>query len=197
MYSQNREEEIIVQLFGDKSVGHFLDVGAYDGKTFSNTLRLAELGWSGVCVEPSPTVFPGLLKVHADNPKVELVNAAVCATTGFTEFFDSGGDAVSTTQTAHKAKWEKGYGSMFKKMIIYGITFGDLFRQFGFNFDFINLDVEGVSADMFMLLPLQQLERTRCLCIEHDGKMTEIQERASQFGFGYVHHNAENIILHR
>lgn len=197
-YSQNREEEIIVQLFNAESrVGHFLDIGAYDGKTFSNTLRLVELGWSGVCVEPSPTVFPALLKLHADNPKIALVNCALAASNGLMEFYDSGGDAVSTTLTAHKTKWEAGYGSHFSKMIVNAITYGDLFRKFGLNFDFINLDVEGVSADLFMLMPLQSLEQTRCLCVEHDGKMAEIQERAAQFGFTYVHHNGENVILYR
>ena len=198
MYSQNREEEIILSLFSvEKSVGHFLDIGAYDGKTFSNTLRLAELGWSGVCVEPSPTVFPALLKLHAPNPNIALVNCAVASTTGFMDFWDSGGDAISTTHQAHKIKWERGHPVTYSKMVIYAISFSDLFRKFGLNFEFINLDVEGVSADLFMLLPLQALERTRCLCVEHDGKMEEIQVRAKQFGFDYVWHSGENIILFR
>ena len=198
MYSQNREEEVILQLFnGAEAAGHFLDIGAYDGKTFSNTLRLAELGWSGVCVEPSPTVFPALLKLYTGNDKIVLVNSAVASSNGFISFWDSGGDAISTTQHAHKTKWERGYNAHYAPMMVYGITFNDLFRQFGLNFDFINLDVEGVSADLFLLLPLQSLEKTRCLCVEHDGKMAEIQQRAAQFGFDYVHHNAENVILFR
>ncbi len=196
MYSQNREEEIIVGLFGQNEIGHFLDVGAYDGKTFSNTLRLSELGWSGVCVEPSPTVFPALLKLHRDNPKIVLVNAAVCPANGFIDFYDSGGDAVSTTLTAHKTKWESNK-VQFAKMMIYGISFSELFRKFGASFDFINLDVEGMSAAMFDLLPLSILERTRCLCVEHDGKMEEIKEKASAFGFSYVWHSGENVILFR
>lgn len=197
MYSQNREEEIIVELFGQNQVGHFLDIGAYDGKTFSNTLRLVELGWSGVCVEPSPTVFPALLNLHKDNQKIVLVNAAVCPANGFIDFYDSGGDALSTTLTSHKAKWEAGYGSKFAKMTVYGVSFQDLFRKFGTAFEFINLDVEGMSAAMFDLLPLSILEQTRCLCIEHDGRIDQIRERAASFGFGYIWHSGENIILFR
>ena len=198
MYSQNREEEIIVDLLNaGKKVGHFLDVGAYDGKTFSNTLRLVELGWSGVCVEPSPTVFPGLLKLHAGNDKVVLVNSAVTAKNGFVEFWDSGGDAISTTDAAHREKWKAGYKANYAKLLVYGITFADLFAQFGTVFDFINLDVEGASADMFMRLPLQTLEACRVLCVEHDGKLSEIQAHAARFGFQYVWHSGENIILCR
>jgi FkbM family methyltransferase len=41
--------------------GVFLDVGAHDGKTFSNTLFFEkELNWTGICVEPLPTVYERL-----------------------------------------------------------------------------------------------------------------------------------------
>jgi len=57
MFSQNDEEKHIVRFFRDKiDKGSFLDIGAYNGKAFSNTHRLALNGWSGVCLEPSPSV---------------------------------------------------------------------------------------------------------------------------------------------
>ena len=197
-YSQGREEEIILGLLNaEKRIGHFLDVGAYDGKTFSNTLRLVELGWSGVCIEPSPTVFPALLKLHAENERIALVNAAVGPKNSFVEFWDSGGDAISTTDAAHREKWKAGWNAKYAKMLVYTVTFNDLFTQFGKVFDFINLDVEGVSADMFMLLPLQSIEQCRVLCVEHDGKLAEIQTHAARFGYQYVWHSGENLILCR
>jgi FkbM family methyltransferase len=197
-YSQNYEEEIIVGLLNaEKKVGHFLDIGAYDGFTFSNTLRLAELNWSGICVEPSPTVFPQLLKRHAANERITLVQAAIGSDNAFVEFWDSGGDALSTTDAAHRDKWRTGYNAKFTKMMVYTVTFANLFTQFGTLFDFINLDVEGVSASLFMRLPLQALEQCRVLCVEHDGKLSELQAYAARFGFQYVHHNGENLILAR
>lgn len=51
--SQYGEGRWIAEHFAGR-VGRFLDVGAFDGKTFSNTWRLAQEGWFGVCVEPSP-----------------------------------------------------------------------------------------------------------------------------------------------
>jgi len=198
MYSQGREEEILVQLLNaERSVGHFLDIGAYDGKTFSNTLRLVELGWTGVCVEPSPSVFQALLKLHKDNPKVVLLNSAVCENSGFIDFYDSGGDAISTTDTAHKAKWEAGWKVNYAKFTLFAISYAELFRQYGTQFDFINLDVEGQSANMFLRLPLQSLVKTRLICVEHDGLMDEIKQHGAKFGFSYVWHSGENIILHR
>jgi hypothetical protein len=41
--------------------GIFVDVGANDGVTFSNTLWLErQLGWSGLAIEPNPEVFAKL-----------------------------------------------------------------------------------------------------------------------------------------
>src|SRR5690606_17058972 len=39
-----------------KLTGYFVDVGANDGKTGSNSLYLEENGWSGVLVEPNPNL---------------------------------------------------------------------------------------------------------------------------------------------
>ena len=44
MYSQNEEEKYILEAIGEQ-VGIFLDIGAYDGETRSNTLALVEREW--------------------------------------------------------------------------------------------------------------------------------------------------------
>ena len=45
MYSQSDEESFILSFFeGGYKGGRFLDIGAHNGRTGSNTLRLAELG---------------------------------------------------------------------------------------------------------------------------------------------------------
>src|SRR5262249_40394148 len=49
-----------------KRNGVFVDVGAYDGVTFSNTLMLErERGWAGICIEPLSDVFTELRKNRA------------------------------------------------------------------------------------------------------------------------------------
>ena len=49
-------------LFENKRDGIFVDVGAYDGLTASNTLFFEKfLGWKGVCVEPDPAQFAKLV----------------------------------------------------------------------------------------------------------------------------------------
>ena len=42
MYSQTDEERVILEHFAQRPSGRFLDIGAFDGRVFSNTLALAE-----------------------------------------------------------------------------------------------------------------------------------------------------------
>lgn len=60
-FSQNREQRIILDFFGAHR-GTFLDIGANDGVTLSNTRALALLGWSGILVEPAPMAYRKLLE---------------------------------------------------------------------------------------------------------------------------------------
>lgn len=40
--------------------GYFIDIGAYDGISNSNTFLLEQNGWKGICFEPNPNVFTKL-----------------------------------------------------------------------------------------------------------------------------------------
>ena len=47
------------QVFKGRTGGVFVDMGCYDGVTYSNTWYFERvLNWTGVCVEPNPEVFP-------------------------------------------------------------------------------------------------------------------------------------------
>lgn len=60
-YSQDGQDKYIADLLQNKREGVFVDIGAYDGVTFSNTLVFEkELGWTGICVEPNPVAFEKL-----------------------------------------------------------------------------------------------------------------------------------------
>ena len=196
MYSQNNEEQFILEHFGSM-VGRFLDIGAFDGKTFSNTLALVERNWTGVCVEPSPPVFASLLKLHGGNPNIKLVNAAVSDTARLQAFYDSGGDAISSLSTAHVDKWSRNAGTKFMPFLIHTITLPMIFEQFGYNFDFVNLDVEGLSYQLFTALPLDKLAQTTLLCVEHDGNVAPACQLAAQHGYRVVTSNPENLIFAR
>jgi FkbM family methyltransferase len=199
MYSQNNEEEIITK-FLDGQAGSFLDIGAYDGKCFSNTLRLVEIGWSGLCLEPSMSVFPALQKLHEGNPRVICIPKAFAKTDGKVKFYDSGGDAISSTNYVHKVKWERGYpGCKFKECQVDTISLDTLLKLIPVGWPpvmFLNLDVEGTSATLFFDMDLSRLPSLQLICIEHDHREAEVRAKAKEHGFTTeLLHNSENLIL--
>ena len=61
--SQLGQDRVVDEYLHGKRNGVFVDIGAYDGVTFSNTLMLErDRGWTGLCIEPLPDVFAQLRK---------------------------------------------------------------------------------------------------------------------------------------
>jgi len=60
-FSQNGQDSFLENnLFKKINNGFFVDIGANDGVTFSNTYFFEKKGWDGLCVEPIPSVFEKL-----------------------------------------------------------------------------------------------------------------------------------------
>ena len=59
--SQIGQDLWVIDTLNFKKNGYFLDLGALDGKTHSNSLMLEKkYGWNGICIEANPEVFPML-----------------------------------------------------------------------------------------------------------------------------------------
>jgi len=196
MYTQRDEEPFILNHFKN-NIGKFLDIGAYDGKTFSTTRALYKKGWSGICIEPSPSVLPALNKLYSKDEKVQIIEAAITETTGLVDFYDSGGDMISSVDTEHVKKWTEKAGCTFTKLQIKSYSVDDLFKKIGYDFEFISLDVEGTNLDIISKFPFDKLTKTKMICVEFDFKDTEIMKLVKPFGFTLLHRTAENLLLVR
>lgn len=69
-------EDLYIELFGYKPNGVFVEIGAYDGETCSNTSFLADLGWTGFYVEPVEQYAVACSQRHRHN-KVKVLQAAI------------------------------------------------------------------------------------------------------------------------
>lgn len=168
--SQYGEGKWIVDHFAGR-IGRFLDVGAFDGKTFSNTFALAELGWSGVCVEPSPPAFCALMRTHAGNDRVSLMNAAIGGIYQWPVRFMSNtpdcnaADALSTFSAYHRAKFsEHPFREIFIPIIGWDSLYASVASRFDPVFQFINIDTEGSNAEVLGSMPF----RPELVCVEYD-----------------------------
>lgn len=191
MYSQNNEEQIILKHFRGHEQGTILDIGAYDGKAFSNTYALIELGWHAVMVEASPQVFISLQRNMAGHD-VSLVNACVAiGAESLIAFYDNAG-AVATPNVENYEKWKN--AADFEKIHLMSMNYRRLLDTFGTEFDMVNIDVEGGSTELFVSL-FPCLPDVKLWCVEHDGNDAKIAAMGKERGYRVALLNGENIIL--
>lgn len=88
-YSQDKQDEVLdTRVFKGYKRGVFVEIGAWDGVCFSNTLFFEkELGWKGINIEPLPDKYEQLTK---NRPNAINLNVAVNDVEGETEFLITG-----------------------------------------------------------------------------------------------------------
>ena len=86
-FSQVGQDRFLLEhFFRGKRGGVFVDIGAYDGETFSNTLFFERtMGWTGLCVEPLPSAFAKL----AATRKAACENICIADFEGEAEFVEA------------------------------------------------------------------------------------------------------------
>jgi hypothetical protein len=194
MYSQNDEEKVILELFANQPKGHLLDIGAFDGKTFSNSLALIERGWSGVLVEPNPTSLNALINLHGKNPDVQIVGGLVSPESGLKKFFTCN-DAVSTTDEGFTELWKRA-GVQFQPIWLPPVHPAEI--CYGHKFDFITVDVEDGTLPIVNAM-IGAFTQAKVACVEHSvGHHTikrELMEIFTSLGYRLVHETGENYIF--
>jgi hypothetical protein len=77
-YTRNFEDVILQRVFADIGEGCYLDVGASDPISDSNTYAMYKRGWRGIALEPLPFGRYG----RKDRPEDLFLNVAVGAQSG-------------------------------------------------------------------------------------------------------------------
>lgn len=111
-HSQDKQDEILEKnVFKGYKRGIFVDVGAWDGVCYSNTLFFErEREWSGIHIEPIQAQYEELVK---NRPNAVNLNVAVSDFEGQTEFLSISGDTgmlsgiKSNYDTRHLQRIEK------------------------------------------------------------------------------------------
>jgi FkbM family methyltransferase len=194
IYSQHNEQLIIEEFFQGR-LGTFLDIGAFDGLNFSNTLRLLELGWSGILVEPATTNFLNLEKNLKDKEipfsQYQLINSAVVPnyfkkSTVFFEALHSNG--YGSAVSSFSKDWIDNFVEMSDITEINPTSVkiehvSDFFNQVGYDFNFITIDVEGLSYELLVSIDWKKFKSLELLCIEAEQLREKYIEVMSHYNF--------------
>lgn len=203
MYTQNNEEQIILDYFNQKTNDMcVLDIGANDGKTFSNSLKLIELGWNAVLIEPSPKAFDKLINLHKENTKVHCYPLAISNTNGKVTLKESSSlinkndvALVSSLKEEETIKWRKA-NVRFQDTEVMTLDFISFYNICPIKkYDFISIDIEGFDYDVLIQIDLD-LVSCSCLCVEFNGKESQKYiDYVAKYNMKLTHKNPENLIF--
>lgn len=151
--------------FQNKRDGIFVDVGAHDGISCSNTYFFEkELGWSGICVEPIPEVFEHLAKnrsclcVHACATAIKNPTVPFILGQGYTEMLSG---MVHTFDPRHLARLKREiiqYGGSYKIIDIPTVNLQNLLDAHNIaRIDFLSIDTEGSELEILQTIDFQRV----------------------------------------
>ncbi len=104
-YSQQQEDKILYEKYLNYKNGFFIELGAMDGVTYSNTLFFEKsLDWKGVLIEPT-NQYNQLIK---NRPNAHNFNYAVSTIEGNVEFLGNGalGGIKNSMAEQHMKGWK-------------------------------------------------------------------------------------------
>lgn len=171
-YSQIKQDKILNDLFGNKRNGVFIDIGANDGITFSNSYFFeTELDWTGICVEPIPDTFEKLKQ----NRKCILENCAISDAEGLFDFIYIEGKNEMLSGFNRKDYASKNE-EKYKLIKVQTFRLDTILSKHNiFNADFCSIDVEGTELAVIKSVNWE-LFNIQYLCIEENGNRVAIQE---------------------
>ena len=116
-----------------KKDGFFVEVGASDGVTFSNTSQLVSIGWSGVYIEPVFTYYKKCVKNYEGNKGITILNIACSDHTGTLKLFE--GPNIFTANN-------RMIKSNSKSIIVPCLTLNNIFSLLNRDVDLLVIDAE-------------------------------------------------------
>ena len=180
IFGSEHQERRIAAFFGEGYRGTFVDVGAADALTSSQTYDLERAGWSGVLIEPRPDCAEDLRRQRR-----APVFQVAC----------SSPERAGTTMTLHLAG---GHSSLNDEFVLAGLkpegaitvavrTLDDVLIEANITapIDLVSIDVEGHEVDVLAGFDLQRW-RPRLLVIEDHVLNLNLHRLTQSLGYKWV-----------
>lgn len=186
-YSQNNQDLLVLNLLGENP-GYFVEFGATDGVSSSNTLLLEEKGWSGIVAEPSDVFHESLNK----NRKCHIDYGCVSDTTGDTVvFYEVGASGLSSMEKyANNDNWSGARQNHIKKEVN-TITLKDLLDKYDAPevIDYLSIDTEGAEFDIFNAYDFSRHFKIITVEHNHTPMKEDIHKLLSSKGYIQIFHD--------
>lgn len=188
-FSQLGQDKFIDEYFNQKTNLVFLDIGAHDGVTLSNTYFLEkERNWTGLCVEAQPSEFKKLL----ENRKCSCVNLAITNFDGEIDFTCVDGYANMLSgisqnyNEAHKERISRevsSHGGSINKIKVQSKKLQTLLDEYNIkDIDFCSIDTEGSEFDIVSSIDFDKTN-IKVFIIENNYQESTIQDFLKTKGY--------------
>lgn len=179
------------KIFRGKKHGIYVDVGAHDGVTGSNTFFFEkERQWTGICIEPLDRAYVELVKnrssesntfqkccVYSQDGTVNFVQ-----NTGYTEMLSGIVSTYDPRHTARLQREQKSYGGNTQVQSKPALTLTSILGACGIkHIDYLSVDTEGSEYEVLAGLDFDRVS-VRAITVENNYPDT----------FGNIHELLEN-----
>jgi FkbM family methyltransferase len=146
-------------IWKSNDTGFYVEIGAFDGRKKNSTIILENIGWQGVCVEPTPASYAKL----RENRKCRCENVALWNRKGFSEFANYEADPawngiVETLDDYHLTRISEA-----KKIFVPTVTWDEL--RLPKKIDYLQIDVEGAELAIMDCINWDE-QKITYICIE-------------------------------
>jgi len=188
----NQDKWLFENYFKNKKDGFFLEIGADDGIDKSNTKFYEELGWRGMCIEPSHKRF----KLLEENRRCYCENYAVSDSVGEVEFLDISGwgkglsGIVGKYDLRHKQRINQEVQHPQNRgnetIVVKTELLSNLLDKHGIiEIDFCTIDTEGGEFDIIKTIDFNKYN-FKIILIENNYKETNIRDYLADRGYKLV-----------
>lgn len=185
-FSQIQQDRWVLDELGEKRGGFFVEIGAFDGKTHSNTYLLeAEYGWTGILAEPNPILSDYIRSIRSSSLDTRPVDAA----TGRSVVMRFVSDEPELSAMADRAFSDQHAEARRKESVEISqdtISLNDLLRTYSApeKIDFISIDTEGNEPDILSRFDFDTYA-VHLFCVEHNYTDSNVKLDQIMFQRGY------------
>ena len=180
--SQFKQDLFVISEVDFKSNGYFVEFGATDGITFSNTYLLEkEFGFNGILAEPNPNMWKNIAKVR----DVFIETECVWSKSGeIIDFVDSGGKStISRFLHADMHAGKRRSNNIFK---IKTISLTDMLEKYGAPnlIDYLSIDTEGSEFEILQAHDFNKF-KFKIITVEHNysNQRQKIYDLLTSYGY--------------
>lgn len=140
---------ILETFLGWRTDGFFVDVGAFDGVTYSNTWGPAVRGWDGLLVEPVPQAAAAARVAHAKHPGIHVIQQALGRSAGTADIAAAGAFSTSVPDMFDRwqaLSWRRPDGHVRAQQSTLDALLDE--NAQGRPIDLLSLDVEGAESQV-------------------------------------------------